>query len=157
LTFSNVVAAMALLFAMGGGAYAATGGIGSRGVIHGCYAKSDGALRLVAAGAKCGRHQRAIAFHQTGPCGRVGPQGATGVQGPRGLQGATGTVDTSNFYTKQQSDGRYAQGAGTVTPIPFTKLANAATATLATIPSIGTLSVECALASVGADFVDTQA
>src|ERR1700744_432216 len=121
LTFSNVVASIALVLAMGGGAYAATGGIGSRGLIHGCYAKSDGALRLVAAGARCGRHQRAIAFDRIGPRGAAGPRGATGPPG------ATGTVDTSAFYTKTQSDRRYAQGEGAVTPIPFTSLANGAT------------------------------
>ena len=57
-----------------------------------------------------------------GPQGPVGPAGATGPQGPQGIQGIqgepgpkgdigpqgpkgdTGTVDTSNFYTKAQVD-----------------------------------------------------
>jgi hypothetical protein len=107
---------------MGGGAYAVTQSIVSSGVIHGCYAKSDGALRVVEAGARCGRHGRAISFDQTGPIGPrgasgatgpAGAQGATGATGPAGPQGATGSVDTSDFYTKEQSDWRYVQGSGT--------------------------------------------
>jgi hypothetical protein len=45
----------------------------------------------------------------TGPAGPAGPQGIQGVQGP---QGPAGTVDTSNFYTKTQSDGRFAPMLG---------------------------------------------
>jgi hypothetical protein len=34
--------------------------------------------------------------------------------GPAGPQGPTGTVDTANFFTKNQSDDRYLQGSGRV-------------------------------------------
>ncbi len=41
-----------------------------------------------------------------------GNRGATGLQGPAGAKGATGTVDTSQFFNKAESDGRYlAKGA----------------------------------------------
>jgi hypothetical protein len=41
--------------------------------------------------------------------GPQGLKGDTGIQGLKGDKGDTGTVDTSNFYSKTQSDGRYAQ------------------------------------------------
>lgn len=52
----------------------------------------------------------------TGPQGEIGPEGAEGPQGiqgvegpegPEGPKGDTGTVDTSNFYDKAASDGRF--------------------------------------------------
>lgn len=40
-------------------------------------------------------------------------KGNQGPQGPQGPKGETGTVDTLNFYTKPQSDGRYLAVGGT--------------------------------------------
>jgi hypothetical protein len=71
---------------MGGGAYAALSPVHD-GVIHTCLRKSNGALRVVRAGARCGRRGRARAVNQRGP---VGPRGASGTQGPAGKTGATG-------------------------------------------------------------------
>ena len=91
LTYANVVATAALVLAMGGGAYAAISSIpGPDGVIHGCYAKKGGGLRLVGAGAKCAKGERAIAFNQRGPQGTTGTQGLQGVQGLQGAAGAQG-------------------------------------------------------------------
>jgi hypothetical protein len=86
LSYANVASTLALVFAMGGGAYATLAPVHD-GVIHTCVRKSGGALRVVRAGARCGRHERALAFNQRGP---VGPRGATGAQGPTGKTGATG-------------------------------------------------------------------
>jgi hypothetical protein len=86
LSYANVASTLALVFAMGGGAYAALSPVRD-GVIHTCLRKSNGALRVVRAGARCGRRERALAFDQRGP---VGPRGATGAQGPIGKTGATG-------------------------------------------------------------------
>jgi hypothetical protein len=86
LSYANVAATLALVFAMGGGAYAALAPVHD-GVIHTCLRKSNGALRVVRAGARCGRRERALAFDQRG---RVGPRGATGAQGPIGKTGGTG-------------------------------------------------------------------
>jgi hypothetical protein len=150
LTYANVVATLALVFAMAGGAYAASGGIGHGGVIHGCYARHGGQLRLVKAGTKCGRHQRAIAFDKTGPRGVAGPRGATGTPGP------AGKVDTSSFYSKAQSDGRYVKGAGSVTAIPLTTTPNGKSVTLVTLPGLGQLTLTCALASTSFKFSNTS-
>lgn len=86
LSYANVASTLALVFAMGGGAYAALSPVRD-GVIHTCFRKSNGAVRVVRAGARCGRRERALAFNQRGP---VGPRGATGAQGPTGKTGATG-------------------------------------------------------------------
>ena len=86
LSYANVASTLALVFAMGGGAYAALSPV-HNGVIHTCYRASNGALRVVRAGARCGRRERALAFDQRGPMGR---RGATGLPGPTGKTGATG-------------------------------------------------------------------
>lgn len=49
----------------------------------------------------------------TGPQGPKGDTGAPGLPGAKGDTGATGTVDTSNFFNKTESDGRYARGPNT--------------------------------------------
>jgi hypothetical protein len=86
LSYANVVSTLALVLAMAGGAYAAIAPA-PNGVIHTCFRTSNGALRVVRAGARCGRHERALAFDQRGPVGR---RGATGAPGPKGKPGATG-------------------------------------------------------------------
>ena len=116
----NVVAYLALFVALGGtGAFAASSIVGADGQIHGCYAtkgKSKGSLRVVSAKARCRRGERKIAWQQQGDDGPAGPAGAAGAPGapgprgetgPTGPQGPTGGVDTSNFYDKATSDGRF--------------------------------------------------
>ena len=80
VTFANVTSVLALLFAMSGAAYAVTSGPAAIGVIHGCYQKRSGTLRLVNAGATCLRSEQAIAWDVRGP------QGVQGLTGPRGVQ-----------------------------------------------------------------------
>lgn len=64
----------------------------STGLITGCYATKDGALRLIdtAAGQSCVNKELQITWNQTGPVGAQGPQGAPGPQGPQGPVGAQG-------------------------------------------------------------------
>jgi hypothetical protein len=97
LSFANVVASLALFVALGGTAYA-TGAlpadsVGTAQLEHGSVTSGkvkDGTLKAVD-----------FAKKQL----LVGPKGATGPAGP------AGTVDTSQFYTKALSDGRYLGGA----------------------------------------------
>lgn len=60
----------------------------ANGVIHGCYKKSGGTLRVIDdATSQCdSRAETAIQWSQTGP---QGPQGPTGPQGPAGYSLAT--------------------------------------------------------------------
>lgn len=61
----------------------------SSGIIHGCYKKSGGTLRVIDdAVTQCdSRAEIPIQWNQTGP---QGPQGPAGPQGPIGPQGPTG-------------------------------------------------------------------
>lgn len=67
----------------------------STGVITGCYATKDGALRVIdaEAGQPCDNKEQPITWSQTGPQGAQGPAGPAGMQGmpgPVGPQGAQG-------------------------------------------------------------------
>jgi len=77
-----VVAIAALVVALGGVAYATIPDSG--GVIHGCYLKANGSLRVIdpSAGEKCTKREAAIQWSQTGPKGPPGSTGATGPAGP---------------------------------------------------------------------------
>lgn len=91
LCYANVAATLALFITLGvSGAYAITSIPGPDGVIHGCYQKKKGSLRIVKAGAKCLRSEKAIVWNKTGPMGRPGLQGAKGDTGATGAQGAQG-------------------------------------------------------------------
>src|SRR5262245_10235073 len=81
-----LAACLAGFVAVGGFAYAA---IPSQdGVIHACYNKSNGALRVIdSAIAGCSSKEYPITWNQVGP---MGPQGAVGADGPTGPQGAPG-------------------------------------------------------------------
>ena len=95
VTFANVVSLLALVFAMAGGAYAITSSLSPRGVIHGCYAKRSGTLRIIAPGKKCRGSEKAIGWNRAGRRGPKGATGATGAVGP-----ATGPAggDLSGTY-----------------------------------------------------------
>jgi hypothetical protein len=56
-------------------------------VIHGCFQKKTGSLRVIFGKQRCGKSEKAISWHQTGP---QGLQGNPGAQGPHGNAGATG-------------------------------------------------------------------
>jgi hypothetical protein len=107
LTYANVVATLALVLAMGGGAYAAVSSIpGAGGVIHGCYQQQGGNLRLVKAGKKCSDNENAIAFNQQG---RTGRQGAPGPIGPSdAYQASTNTPADPLTLTLAVPAGSYA-------------------------------------------------
>ena len=118
VTFANVTALLALVFAMAGSAYALSAP-DSSGVLHGCVSTRSGALRVVRTSGSCHHVKRRggrlvkpgefpISWNPQGP---RGPQGLPGAQGQRGAQGPAGTVDGSQYYTRVQSDARY-QPAG---------------------------------------------
>src|ERR1051326_8821441 len=63
------------------------------GVIHTCYGKSGGSLRVIdATNTKCGTNELSLNCTQQAPPGAQGPAGATGPQGPKGDPGATGAT-----------------------------------------------------------------
>jgi hypothetical protein len=89
LSYANVMATVAVVFAMSGGAIAATGGFTSGGSLRAC-ANEEGAIRLLKPGKKCKKGQTAVAWDQTGPAGAKGSTGAAGAAGAPGLAGAPG-------------------------------------------------------------------
>jgi hypothetical protein len=72
----------------------------ARGVLHGCYAKINGALRIIdtGRGQVCSGTENSVVWSQRGPTGAqgvpgpAGPQGTPGAQGADGAKGATGPV-----------------------------------------------------------------
>jgi hypothetical protein len=57
------------------------------GVIHGCYRRSDGQLRVINRdlGRTCRAGEKALSWKQRGPRGLRGPQGIQGIQGEPGI------------------------------------------------------------------------
>ena len=94
---ATLVAVVALGAGVAGGALAAGN---ASPTITACVHKHGGGLYRAK---HCARHDRKLSWNELGP---QGPPGNVGQQGP---QGPPGTVDTSNFYTKAQSDARYIQ------------------------------------------------
>jgi hypothetical protein len=89
LSYANVAATLALVFAMSGGAIAASGGFSSGGKLQACV-NGEGGLRLLKAGKHCARGQKAVAWNQDGPAGAPGAKGAAGAPGAPGAAGAQG-------------------------------------------------------------------
>jgi hypothetical protein len=91
LSYSNVVATIAVFIALGGGAYAASsGGIGSGGKLVQCVGKG-GKERAIPTGRSCKRGEKEVDVNEQGVPGAIGPQGNQGVQGKQGVQGIQGT------------------------------------------------------------------
>ena len=63
----------------------------SGGVVHGCYMKSGGSLRVIDASVtNCKNTETSLNWSQAGPPGAQGPVGAQGPAGPMGPQGPAG-------------------------------------------------------------------
>jgi hypothetical protein len=93
-TYANVVSTLAVFLAIGGGAWAASGGfVSSKGTIAACVALRGGAVRIVPVHAHCKRAELpvALAHAQAGPVrGPMGPPGSAGPTGPPGPAGPGG-------------------------------------------------------------------
>lgn len=129
-----MVSTIALVAALGSGAYAAVSGIpDAQGVFHGCVNNSTGVLRVVKSAQSC-THRRvirrggkrivipgelAIAWNQQGPRGLQGGQGAQGSQGQQGSQGAQGAQGAQGGQGPQGIQGQQGtegtQGPGATT------------------------------------------
>lgn len=104
-----IVAIVAVFVAASGLAVAA---IPSRnGVIHACYKKTGGALRVVSGG-KCAKGSRALAWNQRGLTGGRGATGPPGSTGPQGTPGAKGDAGTAVAYARVAADGSLEPGDG---------------------------------------------
>jgi hypothetical protein len=82
-----VVTTLAVVLIAGAGAFAHDP---HDGVIHGCYDKSSGRLRVVDAERRCGDDERSITWNDRGRRGETGAKGADGRPGPAGPKGDVG-------------------------------------------------------------------
>lgn len=111
---SPAAAAVALATAVmaGGVAWATIPDQG--GVIHGCYQKNNGQLRVVDSGAGpgCTPAETALQWNQTGPQGPQGPPGPQGASGPQGIAGPTGPTGPAGLVWRGpwNDDTRYGAG-----------------------------------------------
>lgn len=125
LSPSLAVSVVALFVALGGAAWAAIPDAG--GVIHGCYQKEQGQLRVIDTdqnyrhssrpgrdpwdGQTCRPSEISLNWSQTGPQGATGPQGPagprgdTGAQGPAGPQGPAGDTGATGATGPQGATG----------------------------------------------------
>jgi collagen triple helix repeat protein len=62
----------------------------SRGVIHACYRRRGGQLRLVSSASSCTPSEHAVTWNEAGRAGSRGPAGAAGATGSAGAAGAAG-------------------------------------------------------------------
>ncbi|MGO9763653.1 MAG: hypothetical protein ACLP1Q_20565 [Solirubrobacteraceae bacterium] len=100
---------VALLAALGGVAWASIPG--PEGIIHGCYGKHGGQLRVIdtTAGGKCRHKEAALNWDETGPPGprggrgATGPRGAAGPLGAAGASGSAGAQGPSNAYSASET------------------------------------------------------
>ena len=86
----GVAAAVAVaLLAAAGVAYATIPD--GDGVIHGCYSRSGGSLRVIDASVtNCSKSETSLDWNAQGEQGLQGPQGEAGAPGPAGAQGPAG-------------------------------------------------------------------
>ena len=91
LTYANVMATLALFVALGGGAYAASGGlVSSSGFVQECVRPRGGVPRVVRAHARCGHGTIPLFLATPGAASLRGSRGPKGATGPRGRTGPTG-------------------------------------------------------------------
>src|SRR6476620_11495077 len=86
-TLTGLATGLVVLALGGGVAFATIPGAG--GVIHGCYTKLNGAVRVIDTGS-CRPTESALNWNQAGQPGPQGPQGLQGALGPAGPAGAKG-------------------------------------------------------------------
>ena len=124
----NAVALVALFVALGGGAFAATGGgfLGRTGTVTGCVASKGGVLRVVKPGNRCPRHTVALRFNALGRPGAAGAPGKTGAAGSPGAPGPTASAYAQNqngfVFVDSAADTTAVQltaNGGTMLSVPF--------------------------------------
>jgi hypothetical protein len=101
-----IISIIALIMGMGGFAFAAIPD--SSGVLHGCYKKKKGTLRLVSGSSKCKKKsEKSISWNQKGQAGANGAAGAKGDKGDKGDAGpdAQHALVDSNGTILAQSGG----------------------------------------------------
>ena len=114
-----VVLVACVIVAMGT-SFAAASNKNPDGVIHACYGKWTGLLRIVEPGRKCFSFEVPISWNQSGPPGPAGATGSVGANGVDGVDGAPGPEGPPGPQGPQGIQGPPGQsGAGGVSATPF--------------------------------------
>jgi collagen triple helix repeat protein len=87
---------------------------GSNGIINGCYNRTNGNLRVVAAAGACRHPELPVSWNQTGPQGPAGPQGPTGATGATGATGPQGPAGPAGAPGTKVFAGEFAGATGTI-------------------------------------------
>jgi collagen triple helix repeat protein len=105
--WGRMLIALAVGGAVFGVAAAVQADIPDSGVIHACYQKVNGQLRVIDTdqGQTCRPSENALSWNQTGPTGATGARGATGPTGARGATGPTGPKGTTGATGPKGSTG----------------------------------------------------
>ncbi len=89
--YADVMSTVAVFLALCGGAWAAQSQSAATRTIRACVSKKSGSVRVLAAGRRCARTERTLAWNQRGPAGARGATGAQGQAGAPGVQGPAGS------------------------------------------------------------------
>lgn len=100
--YADVMSTVAVFLALCGGAWAVQSQSAATRTIRACVSKRSGSLRVLAAGRRCARTERTLAWNQRGP---AGARGATGVQGQAGAPGARGPAGSDAQFTGATAGG----------------------------------------------------
>jgi hypothetical protein len=104
-----VVALLALVAAVGGGAFAVAAIPAADGSIKACYKKSGkqkGSLRVIDSKKRCARSEKTLTWSQNGSPGAAGPSGAAGANGQTGAQGDVGAKGDTGERGSQGDQGQ---------------------------------------------------
>ena len=89
--YADVMSTVAVFLALCGGAWAVQSQSSATRTIRACVSKRSGSLRVLAAGRRCARTERTLAWNQRGPAGARGLAGPPGQAGATGAQGPAGS------------------------------------------------------------------
>ena len=108
ISYANVVATLALILAIGGTAFAASGpGSSAPAKLKLCAVKKTGDLRLLSGGGTCKSSERSLTVDREGTTGAAGPPGASGAPGAQGDRGPQGERGPAGAAGLASPDGRF--------------------------------------------------
>jgi hypothetical protein len=130
----------------------------SDGVIHGCYTKSGGSIRVIDDGVTgCKASETAISWNQVGPTGAPGAPGAPGAAGAPGEPGPIGP--SNGFLVDQRSSfgSQNLQGSSFVDIVTISLPAGSyvANGTAAIVGGAAFATAQCLIHSAGGDLSDS--
>src|SRR5438445_3562117 len=159
-----IVGVLGILIGGTGGIFASALIPGSDGVIHGCYTRATGVLRVVGDPSECRGSEAAISGNQIGPQGPTGATGATGSAGATGATGATGAAGATGAPGANGQDaatgptcatGPAGPGVSSLNSLNGIPCGTDGTGTTRIVYSAGTVAIFCDPAAVGGSPVYT--